>query len=114
MIDMKSPNVFGRNAQQANILIDHESCSRAHAALFWHGKIDKYFIVDLGSSHGTFVGQRRISAKQLVKIERGDEFSFGASTRRYTIESKADVLEKLNSGAGVGVALKESGIPDTL
>jgi len=39
------------------------------------------FVYDLGSTHGTFVGKRRLTARQYTELRVGDMVRFGASTR---------------------------------
>lgn len=50
MIDNKKCYFFGRNKQLCDFCIDHQSCSRVHAALVWHKHLSRPFIIDLGSS----------------------------------------------------------------
>lgn len=50
MIDNKKCYFFGRNKQLCDFCIDHQSCSRVHAALVWHKHLSRPFIMDLGSS----------------------------------------------------------------
>lgn len=50
MIDEKKCYLFGRNVHLTDFCIDHASCSRVHAALVYHKHLDRFFLVDLGSS----------------------------------------------------------------
>lgn len=50
MIDEKNCYLFGRNPTLTDFCIDHQSCSRVHAALVWHKHLNRAFLVDLGSS----------------------------------------------------------------
>ena len=50
MIDEKKCYFFGRNKQMCDFNIDHQSCSRVHAALVWHKHLNRPFLIDLGSS----------------------------------------------------------------
>ena len=50
MIDEKRCYLFGRNSQLNDFTIDHNSCSRVHAALVYHKHLHRCFLVDLGSS----------------------------------------------------------------
>ncbi len=59
MIDDKKCYLFGRNSQLSDFCIDHNSCSRVHAALVYHKHLERAFLVDLGSSMLT---------KQLITI----------------------------------------------
>ena len=53
MIDEKKCYFFGRNKQLCDFSIDHQSCSRVHAALVWHKHLNRPFLIDLGSSNAT-------------------------------------------------------------
>jgi pSer/pThr/pTyr-binding forkhead associated (FHA) protein len=50
--------------------------SRAHAAL--HRRRDGWYVVDLGSTNGTFVNGWRVSAP--VQVSEGDVLTFGATS----------------------------------
>lgn len=50
MLDQKKCYLFGRNAQMSDFCIDHQSCSRVHAAFVYHKQLNRAFLVDLGSS----------------------------------------------------------------
>jgi nuclear inhibitor of protein phosphatase 1 len=60
LIDEKKYYLFGRNADMCDFLAGHASCSRAHAALMYHSKLKRAFIVDLKSAHGTYLGTKRL------------------------------------------------------
>lgn len=82
-IGSKKSYLFGRDAERADHALVHSSCSRLHAALVHsHGCV---YVADLGSSHGTRVNGRRLVAGRPVPLSDGDSFSFGASSRSYTL-----------------------------
>ena len=60
LIDEKKYYLFGRNAEMCDFVTGHASCSRAHAAIMYHKILQKPFIVDLKSAHGTFLGPLRL------------------------------------------------------
>ena len=112
MIDEKKCYFFGRNKQLCDFSIDHQSCSRVHAALVWHKHLNRPFLIDLGSSkwniypiimnetwfnewivfffaaHGTYIGSIRFDAKKPQQVPIDSEIHFGASTRRYIIRER--------------------------
>lgn len=45
-------------------------------------------MVDLGSTHGTFIGQIRLEAHKPTVVQIGATFHFGASTRMYVLREK--------------------------
>ncbi|XP_076440693.1 nuclear inhibitor of protein phosphatase 1-like [Babylonia areolata] len=88
MIDEKKCYFFGRNKQLCDFPIDHSSCSRVHAALVWHRHLNRPFIMDLGSTHGTFIGQIRLEKQKPQQVPLDSEIHFGASTRVYIIRER--------------------------
>jgi len=117
MIDEKKCYLFGRNPQMNDFCIDHGSCSRVHAALLWHKHLERNFLVDLGSTHGTFIGNFRIEANKPTQLPVDSTFRFGESTRRYIMRERPksmhrpimDELEKTGAEADGGLL----GLPET-
>ena len=56
--------MFGR-AQDATVVLDDDYASGRHARLFPQGS--RWFIEDLGSTNGTFVGDNQLSRAQAVE-----------------------------------------------
>ncbi len=52
--------MFGRVDQLADVVLDHPSISRQHATAAWDGGAGCWRVTDLGSTHGTFVGDRQL------------------------------------------------------
>lgn len=50
IIDEKKFYLFGRNPDWCDFTIDHQSCSRVHAALVYHKHLKRVFLIDLNSS----------------------------------------------------------------
>ena len=69
----KARVVLGRAG--VDILLNDPECSRSHAAI--EISDDKVFLVDLGSTNGTYVADKRISQ---VELENRSEFDVGSST----------------------------------
>ncbi|KAA0251976.1 MAG: FHA domain-containing protein [Acidobacteria bacterium] len=65
--------VIGRAG--ADVLLSDGECSRQHAAV--EVLDDKVYLVDLGSTNGTYLGERRVTR---AEIENRTEFDVGAST----------------------------------
>ena len=65
--------VIGR--AQADIVVGDIQCSRQHAAI--EVLDDKVFLVDLGSTNGTWIGDQRVTR---VEIENRTEFEIGTTT----------------------------------
>ncbi|XP_018322004.1 nuclear inhibitor of protein phosphatase 1 [Agrilus planipennis] len=117
MIDEKKCYLFGRNSQMNDFCIDHASCSRVHAALVYHKILNRPFLVDLGSTHGTFIGSLRLESYKPTQLPIGSNFHFGASTRMYIIRERPqtgirpiiDEIEKVGEEGEGGLL----GLPET-
>lgn len=92
MIDEKKCYFFGRNKTMCDFCIDHASCSRVHAALVWHKHLNRPFIIDLGSTHGTFIGTIRLELNKPQQVPLDSELHFGASTRIYIIRERPNTI----------------------
>ncbi|XP_037577901.1 nuclear inhibitor of protein phosphatase 1 isoform X1 [Dermacentor silvarum] len=88
MIDEKKCYLFGRNPDLNDFVIDHQSCSRVHAALVYHKHLQRAFLVDLGSTHGTFIGTIRLEQHKPTQLPVDSRFHFGASTRLYILRER--------------------------
>ena len=76
---------FGRNSGQADFALDHASLSRLHAAVA-RDAAGAVFVVDLGSTHGTFVRGARLAPfapRRVAVDDKADVIVFGGSTRAY-------------------------------
>lgn len=95
MIDEKKCYLFGRNPDLNDFRIDHSSCSRVHAALVYHKHLNLTYLVDLGSTHGTFIGNIRLEDQKPTVVHIGSVFHFGASTRYYTLREKPKTTQNI-------------------
>jgi len=69
----KARVVLGRAG--ADVLLNDPECSRQHAAI--EVSDEKVFLVDLGSTNGTYVADKRITQ---LELENRSEFDVGSST----------------------------------
>ena len=65
--------VMGRS--NADVTLNDPECSRQHAAI--EVADDRVYLIDLQSTNGTYVGERRITQ---VELDNRSEFDIGAST----------------------------------
>ena len=79
----RTPFSVGRKVDKDLVIADPR-VSRDHAQIMQEGQ--EFFIVDLGSKHGTFVNGERI---QRQKLERGDRLEFGARDSAYVLFNPA-------------------------
>ncbi|XP_043286488.1 nuclear inhibitor of protein phosphatase 1 [Venturia canescens] len=118
MVDEKKCYLFGRNQQLNDFCIDHASCSRVHCALVYHKHLNRAFLVDLGSTHGTYIGNMRLESQKPTQLPIDSTFHFGASTRYYIIRERPqsgaraiiEEMEKSSDDIDAGGLL---GLPET-
>ena len=79
----RTPFSVGRKVDKDLVIADPR-VSRDHAQIMQEG-LD-FFLVDLGSKHGTYVNGERI---QRQKLERGDRLEFGARDSAYVLFNPA-------------------------
>jgi phosphoserine phosphatase RsbU/P len=79
----RTPFNVGRKVDKDLVIADPR-VSRDHAQIMQEGQ--DFFIVDLGSKHGTFVNGERV---QRQKLERGDRLEFGARDSAYVLFNPA-------------------------
>ena len=75
----RTPFNVGRKVDKDLVIADPR-VSRDHAQIMQEGR--DFYLVDLGSKHGTFVNGERI---QRQKLERGDRLEFGARDSAYIL-----------------------------
>lgn len=92
----QSAYLVGRDRLVADIVLDHPSCSKQHAAIqyrFIHERdefgttkgVVKPFIIDLESTNGTMVNDERIPAARYYELKASDIIKFGTSDREYVL-----------------------------
>ena len=79
----RTPFTVGRKVDKDLVIADPR-VSRDHAQITQEGQ--DFFLVDLGSKHGTFVNGERI---QRQKLDRGDRLEFGARDSAYILFNPA-------------------------
>lgn len=102
-LQKQSAFLLGRDRLVADIPIDHPSCSKQHAVLQFRcislekkdgstGRKTKPYIIDLGSSNGTYLNGDKIEAQRYYELIHKDILKFGYSTREYVVMNE-DVKE---------------------
>ena len=99
----RTPFTVGRKVDKDLVIADPR-VSRDHAQIMQEGQ--EFFLVDLGSKHGTFVNGERI---QRQKLERGDRLEFGARDSAYLLFNPAHATsntarEFLSQISGIGIS----------
>lgn len=120
-----------------DICIDHQSCSRVHAAFVYHKVLNIAYLVDLASSkysifkenfswlflfifsaHGTFIGNLRIEANKPTQLQMNSQFHFGASTRNYILRERPTTASSRTSNIMEDIPMNETtegllGLPES-
>lgn len=109
-IHRQSAYLIGRDRIVVDIPVDHPSCSKQHAVLQFRlvefqredgstGRRVRPYIIDLGSSNGTFVNNKKIDPERYVELLEKDMIKFGFSSREYVIlHEKSDTSELEDQG----------------
>ncbi|BAF23462.1 protein phosphatase 1 regulatory inhibitor subunit PPP1R8 homolog [Oryza sativa Japonica Group] len=84
----KKRHIFGRQVPACDFVLDHQSVSRQHAAVVPH-RNGSIYVIDLGSVHGTFVANERLTKDNPVELEVGQSLRFAASTRTYILRKNS-------------------------
>lgn len=95
-VHRQSCYLFGRERRVADIPTDHPSCSKQHAVLQYRqvekeqpdGTLSKQvrpYVMDLGSTNGTFINDNRIEPQRFYELFEKDTIKFGNSSREYVL-----------------------------
>ena len=77
--------VAGRLAV-CDLTLEHASASRRHAAVLHH-RSGAFYVLDLGSAHGTFLDGKRLPAHEPALWRDGVPCVFGASSRTHVLHA---------------------------
>ncbi|KAK6777040.1 hypothetical protein RDI58_023757 [Solanum bulbocastanum] len=95
-VHRQSCYLFGRERRVADIPTDHPSCSKQHAVLQYRqvekdkpdgtsSKQVRPYVMDLGSTNGTFINENRIEPERYYELFEKDTLKFGNSSREYVL-----------------------------
>lgn len=95
-IHRQSCYLFGRERRVADVPTDHPSCSKQHAVLQYRmtekegadGMMKaavRPYLMDLGSTNGTFLNGERLEAERYYELLETDMLKFGNSSREYVL-----------------------------
>ncbi len=94
-ISKQSAYLFGRERKVADVPVDHPSLSKQHCVLQYRALPDKNdreralrckpYMMDLGSTNGTFINGVRVDDARYYELRKGDVITLGASTREYVL-----------------------------
>ena len=98
----QSAYLFGRDTRVADVILQHESCSKQHAVLQYRlvedksipgnsssgggsRRVVKPYLMDLGSTHKTFLNGNALEAARYYELREKDCVKFAGSTREYIV-----------------------------
>jgi smad nuclear-interacting protein 1 len=92
-ISKQSAYLLGRNADIADIHLEHPSISSQHAVLQYRAMPSgdkgalpcQPYLMDLESTNGSFLNGVRIDTARYYQLRKGDVLRFGSSTREYVL-----------------------------
>lgn len=87
-VGTKSVYYIGRLAG-CDMEIQHVTSSRCHCVLQYSND-SKIYLYDNNSSHGTFINNIRLKAKEMTPLKVGDLIRFGMSPRTFVLQSPAN------------------------
>jgi VWFA-related protein len=85
-LDIAKPALVIGRSQESDLVVDHSTVSRQHATIKLEG--DRFYLYDMGSTNGTFVGERQI--REPEALEDGMVIRFG---------EKAFIFKTISLGA---------------
>lgn len=87
----KGRAAIGSAGMRNTLTSAHESCSKHHAVLqFRQPDEPALYVLDLSSTHGTFLNGVRLEAMRFYRLSSRDRIRFAASTREYLVLHEGD------------------------
>ena len=75
-----------------DVVLEHPSSSRTHAAIQFARGGSEAFVFDNASTHGTFVNKRRLKARVHAPVFVGDQIRFGQSSRIFVVAGASELM----------------------
>ena len=75
-----------------DVVLEHPSSSRFHAAIQFARGGSEAFVFDNASTHGTFVNKRRLKARVHAPVFVGDQIRFGQSSRIFVVAGASELM----------------------
>jgi smad nuclear-interacting protein 1 len=107
-ISKQSAYLFGRDEKVADIPVHHPSLSKQHCVLQYRALPDnknhlhqgvvvrcKPYLMDLGSTNGTFINGVRIDDARYYELRKGDVITLGSSSREYVLLTENTTAQDL-------------------
>jgi len=107
VVGAKAVYTIGRD-ESVDLRLHGELASRVHAAILLDTEGRK-FLVDLKSTHGTFLGSQRLSPNQPVRWNTGEPASFGSGPKAEVAELRGPEASTSSTGSRKRKADGDSG-----
>ena len=104
--------IIGRN-ERAHIVLDDLMVSRCHAVLLHNGNGESY-LLDLGSSHGTYIGSSRLTPYTPTLIKKCSIIRFGSLERQYILRDYPKVDKILEASKYLESIEEQTALLNTL
>ena len=109
-IHRQSAYLVGRDRAVTDFPVHHPSCSKQHAVLQYRlvdaeapngrkCRLIKLYIIDLNSTNGTYVNNKRIEPQRYIELKATDMLRFGFSSREYILLNEDTNEEELSQGS---------------
>ncbi|KAJ8902223.1 hypothetical protein NDN08_006631 [Rhodosorus marinus] len=86
--------LLGRDPEQVDLVLAHPSLSRVHAAIQFRKNDPIAYLIDLNSTHGTFLNKKRVQSGKYTAMSVGDVVKFGESSRIYVLLGPSDANDR--------------------
>ena len=109
-IHRQSAYMIGRDRAVTDFPVHHPSCSKQHA-VFQYRLVEvekgdgsksrqiKLYIIDLNSTNGTYVNNKRIEPQRYIELKATDMLRFGFSSREYILLNEDSNEEEIQQGS---------------
>ena len=115
-IHRQSAYLVGRDRAVTDFPVHHPSCSKQHAVLQYRlvdteapngrkCRLIKLYIIDLNSTNGTYVNNKRIEPQRYIELKATDMLRFGFSTREYILLNEDTNEEEISQGSDQEIAV---------
>ena len=92
-------NIIGRDTD-STIVLNHPSISKKHARIDFDIQTNNGFLIDLNSTHGTFINNMKLNPNESIRLNSGDVISFGQSDEKYIYQQENELLISNNNDFG--------------
>ena len=102
-------NIIGRDTD-CTIVLNHPSISKKHSKIEFDTQTNNAFLIDLNSTHGTYINDMKLNPNQSIKLKSGDVLSFGQSEIKYIYLPYYKKNELLSSNNNFDYQIKDNKI----